>query len=307
MASGMERICEGRVAVVTGAGRGIGRGHALELARLGAKVVVNDLGAEVDGTGGSVSAAQQVVDEIEAAGGTAVAHADDVSTSAGAESLVRTALDAFGDLHVVVNNAGILRDKMVINITDDDWDAVLGVHLRSTFLTTRTAGRLWRERSKEGRDNDARVINTSSVSGLFGNVGQSNYGAAKAGIAAFTIITAMELARYGVTVNALSPSARTRMITPRGQERMAAAAHESGFDTYAPENVAPLAAWLASPYSAGITGRVFNVHGGRISVLEGWREGPTADKKARWEPAELTEVVPDLVAKAAANVDLRAG
>ena len=301
----MERICEGRVAVVTGAGRGIGRGHALELARQGARVVVNDLGAEVDGRGASVPAAQQVVDEIRAAGGEAVAHVEDVSTAAGADSLVQTALDAFGDLHAVLNNAGILRDKMIINLTDEDWDAVLGVHLRSTFLTTRAAARMWRERSKAGQENDARVINTSSVSGLFGNVGQSNYGAAKAGIAAFTIIAAMELGRYGVTVNALSPSARTRMITPRGQERMAAP--EEGFDAYAPENVAPLAAWLASPHSAGVTGRVFNVHGGRISVLEGWHEGPTADKKARWEPGELTEVVPGLVEQAAPNVDLRAG
>jgi len=301
----VERICEGRVAVVTGAGRGIGRGHALELARQGARVVVNDLGAEVDGTGASVSAAQRVVDEITGAGGEAVAHTGDVSTAAGADSLVQAALDAFGDLHAVVNNAGILRDKMIVNLGDHDWDAVLGVHLRSTFLTTRAAARLWRERSKAGRDNDARVVNTSSVSGLFGNVGQSNYGAAKAGIAAFTIIAAMELGRYGVTVNALSPSARTRMITPRGQERMAAP--DSGFDAYAPENVAPLATWLASPYSAGVTGRVFNVHGGRISVLEGWHEGPTVDKQARWEPGELTEVVPGLVEQARPNVDLRAG
>jgi NAD(P)-dependent dehydrogenase (short-subunit alcohol dehydrogenase family) len=302
----MERICDGRVAVVTGAGRGIGRGHALELARQGAKVVVNDLGADVDGRGATISTAQQVVDEIVAAGGQAVAHGEDVSTAAGADSLVRTALEAFGDLHAVVNNAGILRDRMIINLTDDDWDAVLGVHLRSTFLTTRAAARLWRERSKAGQDNDARIVNTSSVSGLFGNVGQSNYGAAKAGIAAFTVIASLELARYGVTVNALSPSARTRMITPRGQERMRAAAGGS-FDAYDPDNIAPLAAWLASPHSAGVTGRVFNVHGGRISVLEGWHEGPTADKGARWEPAELTEVVPALVAEAAPNVDLRAG
>jgi NAD(P)-dependent dehydrogenase (short-subunit alcohol dehydrogenase family) len=300
----VERICEGRVAVVTGAGRGIGRGHALELARQGARVVVNDVGAGVDGRGASVSAAQQVVDEITAAGGEAVAHSADVSGAAGADSLVQAALDAFGALHAVVNNAGILRDKMIVNLDDDDWDAVLGVHLRSTFLTTRAAARLWRERSKAGQENDARVINTSSVSGLFGNVGQSNYGAAKAGIAAFTIIASMELARYGVTVNALSPSARTRMITPRGQERMAAP--EGGFDVFAPENVAPLAAWLASPLSSAVTGRVFNVHGGRISVLEGWHEGPTVDKGDRWEPAELTEVVPGLVEQAAPNVDLRA-
>jgi len=303
----MERICEGRVAVVTGAGRGIGRGHALELARQGAMVVVNDLGAEVDGRGASISTAQQVVDEITASGGKAVAHGEDVSTPAGAESLIQMALDTFGDLHAVVNNAGILRDKMIINLSDEDWDSVMGVHLRSTFLTTRTAGRLWRERSKAGHDNDARIINTSSVSGLFGNVGQSNYGAAKAGIASFTIIAAMELGRYGITVNALSPSARTRMITPRGQERMSAAAQATGFDAYAPENVAPLATWLASPFSSSVTGRVFNVHGGRISVLEGWHEGPTVDRKARWDPAELTEVVPDLVARAVPNVDLRSG
>lgn len=298
----MDRICEGRVVVVTGAGRGIGRGHALELARQGAKVVVNDLGAEVDGTGATASAAQQVVDEITAGGGQAVANGDDVSTPTGAESLTRTALDTFGNLDAVINNAGILRDRMLINLSEDDWDAVLAVHLRSTFLTTRTAARYWRDRAKAGETNDARIINTSSVSGLFGNPGQTNYGAAKAGIAAFTIIASMELGRYGVTVNALSPSARTRMITPRGHEIMAAP--EGEFDAYAPENVAPLAAWLASPLSASVTGRVFNVHGGRISVLEGWHEGPTVDRGSRWEPAELTDVVPDLVGRAAANVYL---
>jgi NAD(P)-dependent dehydrogenase (short-subunit alcohol dehydrogenase family) len=299
----LERICEGRVAVVTGAGRGIGRGHALELARQGARVIVNDLGAEVDGTGATISTAQQVVDEITASGGQAVANGDDVSTPTGAERLIGSALDTFGSIDAVINNAGILRDRMLINLAEDDWDAVLAVHLRSTFLTTRTAARVWRDRAKAGHTNDARVINTSSVSGLFGNVGQSNYGAAKAGIAAFTIIASMELGRYGVTVNALSPSARTRMITPRGQEIMTAA--EDGFDAYDPGNVAPLAAWLASPLSASVTGRVFNVHGGRISVLEGWHEGPTVDRGARWDPAELTDVVPDLVRRAVPNVDLR--
>ncbi len=302
----MDRICEGRVAVVTGGGRGIGRGHALELARQGARVVVNDLGAEVDGQGGTVATAQLVADEIISAGGQAVASGDDISRPSGAGALVKGALNAFGDLHVVVNNAGILRDRMLVNLSEDDWDAVMAVHLKGTFLTTRAAAQLWRERSKTGPPADARVINTSSVSGLFGNVGQSNYGAAKAGIAAFTIIASIELSRYGVTVNAVSPSARTRMITPRGQERMAAPAG-SAFDAYAPDNIAPLVAWLASPLSAGITGRVFNVHGGRISVLEGWHEGPTVDKGDRWEPGELSEVVPDLVARAAPNVDLRAG
>jgi NAD(P)-dependent dehydrogenase (short-subunit alcohol dehydrogenase family) len=231
---------------------------------------------------------------------------DDISRAEGADRLIKTALDTFGDIHVVVNNAGILRDRMIINLSDEDWDAVLSVHLKGTFLTTRAASQIWRERSKAGHDNDARVINTSSVSGLFGNVGQSNYGAAKAGIAAFTIIASMELARYGITVNAVSPSARTRMITPRGQERMAAPDGAAAFDAYSPENIAPLVAWLASPHSAGVTGRVFNVHGGRISVLEGWHEGPTIDAGRRWEPAELTEVLPPLVEQAVPNVDLRA-
>jgi NAD(P)-dependent dehydrogenase (short-subunit alcohol dehydrogenase family) len=302
----MAQIDEGRVAVVTGAGRGIGRGHALELARQGAKVVVNDLGGEVDGNSPSISAAQEVVNEIQAAGGEAVVNGDDISTTAGAEGLIQQAIDTFGTIDIVVNNAGILRDRVVINLTEEDWDAVLAVHLRGTFLTARTAARYWREKAKAGEENDARIINTSSVSGLFGNVGQSNYGAAKAGIAAFTIIASIEFARYGITVNAISPSARTRMITPRGQERMSAAA-EGGFDTYAAENVAPLVAWLASPFSSGVTGRVFNVSGGRISVLEGWHEGPTVDKGERWEPADLTAVVPDLVAQAAPNVDLRGG
>ena len=302
----MAQICEGRVAVVTGAGRGIGRGHALELARQGAQVVVNDLGGEVDGKGASVSAAQQVVDEIVANGGQAVVNGDDVSTPEGAARLVQTAIDTYGDIHIVVNNAGILRDRVIVNLSEEDWDAVLAVHLRSTFLTTRTAARHWRERAKAGQENSARVINTSSVSGLFGNIGQSNYGAAKAAIAAFTIIASLEFDRYGITVNAISPAARTRMITPGGQERMTAAATDD-FDTFAPENVAPLVAWLASPYSVGVTGRVFNVSGGRISVLEGWHEGPTVDKGARWEPEELTAILPDLVAQAVPNVDLRGG
>jgi len=302
----MDRICAGRVAIVTGAGRGIGRGHALELARQGAKVVVNDVGADVDGQGTAATVAQTVVDEIGAAGGQAVANGDDISTPAGAEGVVQAALDAFGGLHAVVNNAGILRDRMMVNLSEEDWDAVMAVHLKGTFLTSKYAARYWRERSKEGSETDARIINTSSVSGLFGNVGQSNYGAAKAGIAAFTVITSLELARYGVTVNAVSPSARTRMITPRGQERMTAKDGEA-FDAYAPENIAPLVAWLASAESAGVTGRVFNVSGGRISVLEGWREGPTVTQDRRWEPGELTEIVPDLVDAAAPNVDLRAG
>ncbi|MFC4055219.1 SDR family oxidoreductase [Actinomadura syzygii] len=298
----MASICEGRVAVVTGAGRGIGRGHALELARQGARVVVNDLGGDVHGANPDSAAAKEVVEEIVAAGGEAVASGHDVSTADGAAGLVRLALDTFGELHAVVNNAGILRDRTILNMTEDEWDSVLAVHLRGTFLVTREAGRHWRERSKAGAPVDARIVNTSSVSGLFGNTGQSNYGAAKAGIAGFTIIASLELARYGITVNAVSPSARTRMITPRGQERMAA---RENFDPFAPDNIAPLVTWLVGPEAKDVTGRVFNVHGGRISVLEGWREGPVIDKGARWEPSELAVVMPHLVAKAAANVSLR--
>jgi NAD(P)-dependent dehydrogenase (short-subunit alcohol dehydrogenase family) len=246
-----------------------------------------------------------VVDERRAAGGEAIVNGDSVASEAGAERLIQQAIDTFGTIDVVVNNAGILRDRVIVNLSEDDWDAVLAVHLKGTFLTTRAAARYWREKAKGGEENDARIINTSSVSGLFGNPGQSNYGAAKAGIAAFTVIGSLELARYGVTVNALSPAARTRMITPGGQERMSP--KENEFDAFAPENVAPLCAWLASPLSAGITGRVFNVSGGRISVLEGWHEGPTVDKGDRWEPEELTGVVPDLVAQAQGNVVVRGG
>lgn len=293
----MVAICQGRVAVVTGAARGIGRGHALELARQGASVVVNDLGGDVHGEGGSLSAAQQVVDEIRETGGSAVVNGDDIATSDGAAGVIRCALDNFGGLHAVVNNAGIVRDRMIINLTDEDWDTVVGVHLRGTFLVTREAARYWRGRAKAGEDNDGRIVNTSSVSGLFGNAGQGNYGAAKAGIAGFSVIAALELGRYGVTVNVVSPSALTRMITPQGQERMRA--RDGEFDAFAPENVAPVVAWLASPLSKEITGRVFNVHGGRVSVLEGWHEGPVADKEARWEPAELSSVIPGLVDTAA--------
>jgi NAD(P)-dependent dehydrogenase (short-subunit alcohol dehydrogenase family) len=303
----VEGICEGRVVIVTGAGRGIGRGHAIEFARQGAKVVVNDLGAEVDGTGASSGPAGEVVDEIRATGGEAIANGADVSDWEGAQRLVNAAVDAFGGLDVLVNNAGILRDRMLVNMTDDEWDAVIKVHLRGTFAPAKWAATYWRERAKEGLANDARIINTSSASGIYGNVGQTNYGAAKAGIAAFTVIAAMELGRYGVTVNAVAPGALTRMTENLGggMSSRAAERRPEDFDATHPDNIAPLVVWLGSPESSAITGRVFNVAGGRISVAEGWHAGPGVDKGDRWEPSELGAVIPGLVAEAAPNADMR--
>jgi|HubBroStandDraft_1064217.scaffolds.fasta_scaffold11506_2 NAD(P)-dependent dehydrogenase (short-subunit alcohol dehydrogenase family) len=295
----MSGICEGRVVIVTGAGRGIGRGHAIEFARQGAKVVVNDLGADVDGRGESAGPANEVVETIKGFGGEAIANGEDISEWDGANRLIATAVDTFGGLDVLVNNAGILRDRMLINMTIEEWDAVIKVHLRGTFAPSRVAAAYWRERSKAGETNDARIINTSSSSGIYGNPGQSNYGAAKAGIAAFTIIAAMELERYGVTVNAIAPGAQTRMTENLGGGRPALKADE--FDARHPDNVAPLVVWLGSPESKDITGRVFNVAGGRISVAEGWRVGPGTDKGDRWDPAELGAVIPGLVEQAEPN------
>jgi NAD(P)-dependent dehydrogenase (short-subunit alcohol dehydrogenase family) len=299
----MRGICDDRVVIVTGAGRGIGRGHALEFGLQGAKVVVNDLGAEVDGTGSSAGPAGEVVDEIRAMGGEAVANGDDVSSWEGAQRLVNTAIDTFGRLDVLVNNAGILRDRMIVNMTEEEWDAVIGVHLKGTFATSHFAASYWRQLSKNGEEVDARIINTSSTSGIFGNPGQTNYGAAKAGIAAFTIIAARELGRYGVTVNAIAPGARTRMTENLGRAQPAPT--EGEFDQRDPANVAPLVVWLASEQSKGITARVFLVSGGRISVAEGWRRGPTIQKDTRWDPAELSERIPDLVARAEAPTETR--
>jgi NAD(P)-dependent dehydrogenase (short-subunit alcohol dehydrogenase family) len=296
-------INEGRIAIVTGAGRGIGRGHALELARQGAKVVVNDLGAEVDGEGRSEGPAGEVVDLIRADGGQAVANGDDVSDWEGAGRLVHMAIDAFGGLDILVNNAGILRDRMLVNMSIDEWDAVIRVHLRGTFATVRWAAEYWRERAKQGVTNDARIINTTSAAGMYGNVGQANYGAAKAGIAGFTLIAATELARYGVTVNAINPGARTRM-TEQAKPGSYVPVPPGQFDFSDPENVAPLVVWLSCPEAAHVTGRVFSVRGGQISVAEGWHAGPLAEKDERWDPAELGPIVDDLLGRAKPNADL---
>jgi len=292
-------ICDGRVAIVTGAGRGIGREHALLLAAQGAKVVVNDLGGSRDGSGSDAGPAQEVVDEVVALGGEAVANTDDISDWKGAEALIRTAIDSFGRLDVLINNAGILRDRMLVNMTEAEWDAVIQVHLKGTFAPAHFAANHWRDRSKAGEEVDARIINTSSPSGIYGNVGQTNYGAAKAGIASFTIIAAKELGRYGVTVNAIAPAALTRMTEDLG---MGAASDEQK-ETMSPRHIAPVVCWLASPLSSGVTGRVFDISGRMLSVSEGWHRGPTIENPDE-DPETLGHAVLDLVAQARPNANM---
>ena len=292
-------ICEGRIVIVTGAGRGIGRGHALEFARQGAKVVVNDLGAESDGTGGSGGPAGEVVDAIRAMGGEAIVNGDDVADWAGAQRLVQTAVDTFGGLDVLVNNAGFLRDRMVVSTSEEEWDAVIRVHLKGHFAPTRFAAAYWREQQKNGVAVDGRVINTSSGAGLMGSVGQGAYSAAKAGIAGLTMVEAAELGRYGVTANAIAPAARTRMTEAVFADSMAPP-DDDAFDAMAPENIAPLVVWLGSADSAGVTGRVFEVEGGVVSVADGWQHGPREDKGARWELDEVGVVVRRLLTEAPA-------
>src|SRR5262252_2685558 len=308
----MTMLCEGRVAVVTGAGRGLRRAHAMALGAHGARVVVNDLGGGVDGRGaspgsprnrgggvripwgGSSGPTEAVVEEIVGAGGVAVASKDDCADWDGASRIVQTAIDAFGRLDVLVANAGILRDRMLVNMTPDDWDGVIRVHLRGTFCTAQRAAAHWRERSKAGEAVDARLIYTSSAAGLYGNIGQANYAAAKAGIAAFTTVAAAELGRYGVTANAIASGARTRMTEDLFPDAMKPP--ERGFDAMAPENVSPLVVWLASPESKGVTGRVFEVMGGRLGVAEGWRHGPTVQRDGPFDPGEIGAVVVKLLA-----------
>ncbi len=295
----MDKLCQGRVAIVTGAGRGIGRAHALTLAEHGASVVVNDLGTHIDGTADGTHLADEVAAEIVGTGGSAVANTDDVADWEGAQRLVNQAVETFGGLDVVVNNAGILRDRVLVNMTEEEWDGVIRTHLKGTFAPARWAATYWRSRAKAGEPNDARIINTTSVSGLYGNPGQTNYGAAKAGIAMFTQIAATELDRYGVTVNAVAPLAITRMN--EGLPDMVAMSDEER-DAMSGRRIAQVVTWLASPQSAGVTGRVFEASAGWLAVAEGWHRGPVVD--AVDDDAELDAALRALVGEARPNADL---
>ncbi len=289
-------LLDGRVVIVTGAGGGIGRAHALAFAAEGARVVVNDIGVGLDGApGGGGSAAQGVVDEIVAGGGQAVTSGANVADWDQAAGLIQTAVDTFGGLDVLVNNAGIVRDRMFANTSEQEFDAVVAVHLKGHFATMRHAAAYWRAKSKGGETVDARIINTSSGAGLQGSVGQANYSSAKAGIAALTLVAAAEMGRYGVTVNAIAPSARTRMTETVFADMMAT--QDAAFDSMAPENISPLVVWLGSAESRDVTGQLFELEGGKIRVAEGWAHGPEVDKGAKWDPAELSPVVAELLAK----------
>ena len=286
-------ICEGRVVIVTGAGRGLGRAYALELARQGAAVVVNDLGVGTHGEASADTPAQQVVDEIKATGGRAVANYDDVSDWDAGKRIIDTALETFGQLDAVVNNAGFVRDRMFVSSTPEEWDAVLRVHLRGHFCTSRHAVDYWRAQQKAGKPVDARIVNTTSGAGLQGSIGQSAYSAAKGGIASLTLVQAAELGRYGITANALAPNARTRMTEGAFGEAMSR--KEGDFDLFDPDNTAPLVAWLVSAQSKDVTGQVFELLGGRISLALGWTDGPSEDKGARWDAAGIGEAIGRLV------------
>jgi NAD(P)-dependent dehydrogenase (short-subunit alcohol dehydrogenase family) len=287
---------DGRVAIITGAGRGIGREHALLFAAEGAKVVVNDLGGAVDGSGDDRTPAQQVVDEIRAMGAEAIANDDDVADWEGGRRLVATTVETFGDLHVLVNNAGILRDKMLVNMSVEEWDSVIHVHLKGHYVPTRHAAGYWREQVKSGAEVHAAIVNTSSTSGLLGNPGQTNYGAAKAGIAAFTVIAAQELDRYGVRVNAIAPAARTRMTeqTPGLGDIVKAPTDPAKFDVWDPANISPLVAYLSTE-SCPLTGKVLFVQGGEVRLFQPWTLTDTLKKNDRWTVAELAEKLPGVV------------
>ncbi|MBS0366922.1 MAG: SDR family oxidoreductase [Proteobacteria bacterium] len=289
----MAGLCAGRIVAITGAGRGLGRSYALAFAREGARVVVNDLGTTLAGAGRDTATAQAVVDEIRAAGGEAVANGDDVSEWDGAGRIIATAVETFGGLDVIVNNAGFVRDRMFVSATLDEWDATMKVHLRGHFCVARHAVDYWRGRAKAGQPVDARIINTSSGAGLNGSMAQSAYSAAKGGIASLTLVQAAELGRYGITANALAPAARTRMTEQAFAERMKRP--DAGFDVQDPDNIAPTVVWLGSSESRGVTGCVFELEGGRITIDDGWSDGPSVDHKARWQPREAGAAVAQLL------------
>jgi len=288
-------ICENRTVIITGAARGLGRAYALAFAAEGANVVVNDIGTSLGGEGRDTSAADEVVAEIVAAGGKAIANYEDVTDWDAAERIVAAAIAAFGDLHVVVNNAGIVRDRMFVSATLEEWDATMHVHLRGHFCIARHAVNYWRAKQKDGRDPDARIINTTSGAGLQGSIAQAAYSTAKGGIASLTLVQAAELGRYGITANALAPSARTRMTEQAFADKMATQGDE--FDVMDPANIAPAVVWLGSAESRDVTGCVFELEGGKIMIEDGWREGPCIDKRARWQPAEVGDAVERLLAE----------
>ena len=294
----MSKLVEGKVALITGAGRGIGREHALMLAWHGAKIVVNDLGGDAGGVGTDVTPAQSVVDEIVAMGGEAVVNGSNVADFNAAKEMIDQAVDTFGDINIVINNAGILRDRMLFSLTEDDWDSIMSVHLKGTFGPTHHAAVYWRSRAKAGEETSGRIINTASPSGIYGNIGQSNYGAAKAGIAAFTVITAMELAKYNVTVNALAPAAYSRMTAPLMGDDVT----DEQIEELSPRWVAVTAAWLCSDEASKVTGRVFDVRGEQLGIAEGWSLGPVATQPD--DPQDLGPVVAGLMADARLNAGM---
>lgn len=288
-------ICEDRTVIVTGGARGLGRAYALAFAAEGANVVVNDIGTSLGGEGRDTCAADETVAEIAAAGGKAIANYEDVTDWDAAKRIVDAAIEAFGDLHVIVNNAGIVRDRMFVSATPEEWDATMHVHLRGHFCVARHAVNYWRAKQKDGKDPDARIINTTSGAGLQGSIAQAAYSTAKGGIAALTLVQAAELGRYGITANALAPSARTRMTEEAFAEKMATEA--AAFDTMDPANIAPTVVWLGSSRSAHVTGCVFELEGGKIMLEDGWREGPVVDQQARWEPVDVGDAVDRLLAE----------
>ena len=287
-------ICDNRTVIVTGAAGGLGKSYALAFAAEGANVLVNDIGTSLGGEGRDTSAADAVVAEITAAGGKAIANYEDVTDWDAGKRIVDAAVEAFGDLHAVVNNAGIVRDRMFVSATLDEWDATMHVHLRGHFCIARHAVDYWRGRAKEGHEVDARIINTTSGAGLQGSIAQSAYSTAKGGIASLTLVQAAELGRYGITANALAPSARTRMTEQAFADKMATAGDE--FDVMHPDNIAPTVVWLGSPLSKDVTGCIFELEGGKIMLEDGWREGPVVDKGAKWNPADVGGAVEELLA-----------